>query len=364
MKKIHIAGAGLGGMVAALELARNGYEVHVVEAAGLLGGIGDFHPSLHVTPINKQRMSRFIGCDISSAFVETAGFGFWVQEDPYQLNYPVLCYVERGNRPTSLDQLLYRACESLGVKFHFGVYLKKATELPPGSIFACGLHPLMYEELGLPFQRIYGSYIAFEFELGQTDRYLRCYFDDYTEDYFYAAGIHQLWYGLLFGRKPLTEAGRAACLRQLESREGIRCREWKNITGCTPTGSISNPRLFAGRYILAGSMSGMMDPFFLFGIHGALLSGKVAALAVDQPEAALALFRILNRNFWKAYLLRKGFEGNPFGFSLFRSMLAKPGLFLPLLKLLGLGVPGGPKGWFQEATRSAVRLPPGAGFRT
>ena len=111
-------------------------------------------------------------------------------------------------------------------------------------------------------------------------------------------------------------------------------------------------------------MSGMMDPFFLFGIHGALLSGKVAAMAVEQPEAALKLFRILNRNFWKAYLLRQGFEGNPFGFSLFRSMLAKQGLFLPLLKLLGLGVPGGPQDWFREAARTAVRLPAGAVGRT
>jgi hypothetical protein len=345
-------------MVAAMQLARQGYEVEVVEAAAVLGGIGGFHPSLHVTPMDRQWVSQFIGCDITQAVAPSQEFRFWIQNDAYAMHYPVLCYVERGNRLTSLDQVLFRECAALGVKFHFGVRLKKATELPPGSIFACGLHPAMYEELGIPFQRIYGSYIALELESGGMDRHLSCYFDDYTRDYYYSAGVNQLWYGLLFGREPLTEEGRAACLKHIESREGVRATEWRHITGCTPTGSISNPRLFAGKYLLAGTMSGMMDPFFLFGIHGALLSGKVAAMAVDQPEEALRLFRSLNRHFWKAYLLRKGYEVNPFGFSLYRNMMAKQRLFLPLPYLLGLGVPGGPKGWFREAARSAVQLPP------
>jgi len=361
MKRIHIAGAGLGGMVAAMNLARRGYEVHVIEAAAGLGGVGDFHPSLHVTPIDRQWMSGFIGCDISDALVEAPELRFWIQQHLYAMHYPVLCFVERGDRPTALDQVLYRNCTEQGVKFHFGVRLKRPTELPPGSIFACGLHPLMYQELGIPFQRIYGSYLAFEFDAGKLDRHLRCYFDDYTRDYFYAAGVNRLWYGLLFGRQPLTDQGRAECLRQIEAREGVQIKEWRHITGCTPTGSITNPRLFTGKYLLAGSMSGMMDPFFLFGIHGALLSGKIAATAVEQPEEALRLFRHLNRHYWKAYLLRQGYEVNPFGFALFRNMTEKPRLFAPLQMLLGLGVPGGPRDWFRQASRTTVRLGAGAG---
>ena len=46
MKTIHIAGAGLGGMVAAVNLARDGHEVVVHEAAEKLGGKGRFQ-SVH-----------------------------------------------------------------------------------------------------------------------------------------------------------------------------------------------------------------------------------------------------------------------------------------------------------------------------
>lgn len=354
MKKINIAGAGLGGMVAAMQLTRKGYEVHVWESAEELGGTGGFHPSLHVTPIDRAWMSRFIECDISDHFVPTADLPFWIQNDAYCLHYPVLCIVERGNRPSSLDQHLYRHCVDLGVTFHFGRAVRKPTDLPPGSIFACGLHQEMYRALGIPHQNIYGSYVSVELEPGQLDRTAFIYFDRYSKDYFYASGVHQLWYGLLFGREPLTERDRQECLRQLEEREGFQWKEWRHITGCVPTGSITNPRLIMGKYILAGSMSGMMDPFFLFGIHGALLSGKIAAMAVDGPHEALELFRDLNRNFWKLYLLRRGYERIPFGFSIFRNMVKKQRLFTPLLHVLGQGVPGGPTGWFREATRTAV----------
>ncbi len=356
MGTIHIAGAGLGGMVAAMNLARSGHEVHVLDAAGELGGIGDFHPSLHVTPIDRTWMSRFIGCDITEQFVPTQECRFWIKEDPYQINYPVLCSVERGDRPSSLDRQLYKQCIELGVTFHFGQRVRRPSDLPPGSIFACGLHTDMYRALGIPYEKIYGSYLAMEMEPERLDRSSLIYFDTYTKDYFYAAGTHRLWYGLLFGREPLTETDRARCREHLEGREGVRLKEWRHITGCVPTGTITNPRLLLGKYILAGSMSGMMDPFFLFGIHGALLSGKVAALAVDRPEEALHLFRDLNRHYWKSFIVRKGFERFPYGYFLFRNMISKQRLFLPLLLLLGQAVPGGPKGWFREATRTVTPL--------
>jgi flavin-dependent dehydrogenase len=358
MKKIHIAGAGLGGMVAALNLARKGHEVHVHEAAAELGGIGNFHPSLHVTPIDREWVSGFIGVDISGHFIETDELRFWIRKDAYRMQYPTLCFVERGNRPGSLDRHLFRTCEDLGVKFSFNDPVRSPADLPPGSIVACGLHPPLYRALGIPHQRIYASYLALDPAPREMDRSTSVYFDDYTTDYYYGGCVNRLWYGLLFGREPIREQDREACLRHLESREGVRIREWKHITGCVPTGAITNPRLFAGRTILAGSMSGMMDPFFLFGIHGALLSGKIAALAVDDPEEALKQFRDLNRNFWKSYLLRKGYESMPFGFALFRKMISHPRLFSPLTHLLGRGIPGGPRGWFSAATRTTV---PGAG---
>ncbi len=355
MKKIHIVGAGLGGMVAALNLADRGYQVHVHEAAGELGGIGNFHPSLHVTPIHRERMSAFIGVDISEHFIPTDLLRFWIQEDAYCMRYPTLCFVERGNRPTSLDRHLYRHCEERGVAFSFNDPVRSPADLPPGSIIACGLHPALYRELGIPYERIYASYLTLEQDPGVMDRSSSVYFDDYTKDYYYGGCVNQLWYGLLFGRAPIEEQDRVACGSHLESREGVPVGEWKHITGCVPTGAITNPRLFVGKYIMAGSMSGMMDPFFLFGIHGALMSGKIAATAVDEPDKALKLFREMNRNYWKSYLLRKVYESIPFGFALYRSMLAHQRLFSPVTRIMGGGVPGGPKDWFSEANRTTVQ---------
>jgi len=49
--------------------------------------------------------------------------------------------------------------------------------------------------------------------------------------------------------------------------------------------------------ILCGTISGFMDPFAWFGIHGGLLSGKVAALAVYDPQTAQSEFDRFNKNF-------------------------------------------------------------------
>ena len=68
MAKITIVGAGLAGMVAAINLARQGYEVTILEKEKQIGGSPVFHPSLHATPIDLRYTSDFIGIDISNHF--------------------------------------------------------------------------------------------------------------------------------------------------------------------------------------------------------------------------------------------------------------------------------------------------------
>lgn len=58
-----------------------------------------------------------------------------------------------------------------------------------------------------------------------------------------------------------------------------------------------NPRLFHKGLILCGTISGFMDPFAWFGILGGMLSGKVAAMAVNDPQGARREFARFNRNF-------------------------------------------------------------------
>ena len=51
-KKVHIVGAGLSGMVAAINLAREGHQVIILEGASKIGGIHPHHPSIHGTPMH------------------------------------------------------------------------------------------------------------------------------------------------------------------------------------------------------------------------------------------------------------------------------------------------------------------------
>jgi len=57
--------------------------------------------------------------------------------------------------------------------------------------------------------------------------------------------------------------------------------------------------------ILAGTLAGMQDPAMVLGVHGALVSGRIAALAVQDPEKAAEEFRRMNRWWRFAYLTRR-----------------------------------------------------------
>ena len=59
-----VVGAGLAGMVAAINLAKAGYEVTVLEAEARIGGSPQLHPSLHITPIDKKKVWAYIGIEL------------------------------------------------------------------------------------------------------------------------------------------------------------------------------------------------------------------------------------------------------------------------------------------------------------
>ncbi len=59
-KNIQIYGAGLAGLVAAINLARNGYKVTIYEKENRIGGSAKCHPSNHMTPVHIQKMQNYI----------------------------------------------------------------------------------------------------------------------------------------------------------------------------------------------------------------------------------------------------------------------------------------------------------------
>jgi hypothetical protein len=118
--------------------------------------------------------------------------------------------------------------------------------------------------------------------------------------------------------------------------------EWRPVVFRVPLGGPANLRLFHGDKILAGTIAGMMDPFFLFGIHGALVSGRIAALTVMDKEKGQAEFARVNRYFTQTFRAKQVYELLPTKakLSLFGAMARAPYLFSPVIPLISRGIPG------------------------
>lgn len=301
---VTIYGAGMSGLVAAINLAREGYSVTVHDSEAGYGGSREYNPSTHVTPIDPVRTSEYIGIDVTGAFHQVSRpIPFYFHDTKVVIPADGFYAVERGDRETSLDTLLYGECLELGVDFAFGSPLSKEGlgSLPPNTIIACGLTPSAYEMLDLPSLRWYGW--VSRGESGVSD-YAWIWWDECISEYGYFSSVNDYYFDLLFSTR---KVGRE-CLRKyshfMVRNEGIEHSDWEYVSGVVPLGSPDSPRLFLGDNILCGTMTGAMDPMFWFGISGALVTGKVAATAVTDRESALREFEGFTRMFRYFYRIK------------------------------------------------------------
>lgn len=353
-KKVHILGAGLAGMVAAINLARDGYDVLVIEAAKQLGGIKGIHPSVHVTPIDKN-LYNYIGINLSSCIPQVKAGGYYIQlkNRSVSLSFPSQMFylVERSARESSLDTFLYKEALKHNVKFEFSNFIKNPLQLPPGSIIATGLHPENFGAIGLSYVNVVGYAARGRYPDKKFDRYSISWFGDYTNDYGYAGFVNDLSYILIFSTIGKEDINLEKFKEHMYETEKLRFEKWDYFEGCVPICSMKNLRLFHKNMILAGTISGMMDPALLFGIHGALMSGKIAALAVKDREKALEEFQKINRYFRRTLLMRKFGERVLIKIRklLLEQMAKFPRLQYPLLLISGKGIPGYNKNWMLES---------------
>ncbi len=348
MSKITIVGAGLSGMVAAINLAKQGYEVTVIEKEKQIGGSPAFHPSLHATPIDVRLTSDFVGIDLSSSFALLAEFHTWMQDK--RVNTRLNNYgVERGPRDTSIDIHLYKLCKELGVKFDFGQTVQKFSDIPPGSIIATGIMRTMDDLQDAKTIHGHGYGFLTDCKIGPASWQFK---DTYSPDYFYAVAMNGILYGLIFARlEKIDKKSLDVVNKQFVDRHGIEIKEWKPFFCET----IMDNRLFFGpgnKYIMTGSASGTYDPYFGFGIVGALTSGKISALAVRDPEGAQILFDRVNRNHDFLFKLFEILDRLPLllKLKLFKMLPNHFKLVKPVFGRVGHGIPGYPRNWISEFT--------------
>jgi len=303
-KKVHIVGAGLSGMIAAYNLAREGHEVLVLEKAPGIGGTPPHHPSNHATPVAVDWIWEYIGIDLSKYFHQPLGGSLFISRDRFSMPGDHLI-VERGPRETSIDTFLHGKCLEAGVEFAFGRDVRNPFDLPDPAIIATGLHRDMGRLLGRPIKRLSCVSARRRLQSGERDRHNFAWTGSYTSTYGYASIVNDLEYYLLFSEGEITRPDLRRFENHLERSIGVRFDRWIPFEVWVPTARPDAPQLLAGSKILAGTLAGMMCPNAYFGIQGAMLSGRIASLAVTDPERAAREMDRMTANFGSAYRSRQ-----------------------------------------------------------
>lgn len=294
MSEVVVVGAGLSGLVAAINCSRAGHQVRVLEAQKEVGGDPVVHPGVDSTPMRPRRLGEFLGIELSPPQVTATPL---LRADVFGKSYEMegagqqLHAIERGSRSTSLDSYLHEMALAQGVRFEFGWRLRTPgdiAQLPPGSIIATGLNSVVFEALKIPYREVYGYICNGRYEGPPV---AELWLNDRTRDYCYLANVNGIAFALFFDRRPVKRSYIEEWSSKLREREGLELEEWREYRGAVGTKTIGNPGLLAGDKIVAGALAGMNDPVFLFGVHGSLVSGRLAAMAVDDKEKALQVYR-------------------------------------------------------------------------
>lgn len=299
-KDITIVGAGPSGLVAGINLNREGYNVIIREKQKKIGGEPGWHPSVHGTPVSKD-LWKYIGIDCSEAFADALAsnkmFFNWkeiskdipgpIKDEYEEFKRYGLFNTERGPRKTSLDSFLFRIAEKEGVNFEFGKGFKPDdfNNAPDNTIIATGLSPGFYEAAGIDYS-IFAGYWSYS-EISGNSVTAGGYMGDFTNEYAYAGSMNGIWYVLLFARKEVAPETLSYFKENLERVEGRTFDKWHTFRGQTPKG----PRLFHKNLVLTGTAAGFIEPARGFGITGSLLSGKIAAMTVMDRAKGEAEFK-------------------------------------------------------------------------
>jgi hypothetical protein len=346
MAEVTIVGGGLSGMTAAINLAKRGHDVVVLEREERIGGSSLYHPSGQGTPLHLDALRTYIGFDISPGIEpiqkmsEIAG-GKELPTDPSLINS---YFFERGPRSTSLDSYLYELATEAGVEFRFNtpvISQEDMAQLPPNTIVATGLHFEGFDSLRLPY--LTSHHFTYKGTCDPDLNYVHMFHDTYTSDYGYTSAFRGIRYVHLFNRRvPISLEERDRFAEHVERFDGFEVPSWSSFTFPVPAACLRTPRIYIGSKILAGTLAGAMDPVAFFGLHGALVSGRIAALAVEDKERAWREFRRCVAVFPAAYAISRimGLQPRPLSVLAFRTVFRNFKHLKLVHRIMQEGIPG------------------------
>jgi len=292
MKKINIFGAGIAGLTAAINIAKEGHNVIVYEKEKFVGGAPELTPSIQITPADLDKINEYINIDISPCFSKLDVFKGYIYSKKIKFDTNNLYLVERGCRKTSIEYFLYQKALKEGVKFKFSHPL--ATEdilyISDNSIIATGGDPGINNYFGLKYlpNRVITS--TKKTKLGTTTI---AYFDKKMSYYGYMSTNNGMLSAHLAVPTNIAdfESQLNIFSKFIKDTEGIELKDWLSHTIYLPRKFNFLKRTNGKNIFFVGQAGGFVDPFFNFGINGALLSGKLAAKTIIFNKIPLKEFK-------------------------------------------------------------------------
>ena len=166
------------------------------------------------------------------------------------------------------------------------------------------------------------------------------YFDSYAVNYGYISIKNGLLSASLGYRLNKPDENLNRFEKVVKETEGIEFSKWTSMIDSHPTRIQLFKNVSGKRLILAGSISGFFDPFFSFGVNGALISGKIAALATISKKRALQEYESYFNKLNKMFLVDALYSSIPFRKQFLNVLLKFFPKHLPIIKGDLQSIPG------------------------